>query len=69
MASRRGRATYLVFDCIAINGSNYSKESLTDRLKRIRDLIVVPYRSAMDKGIIDSVCCILATTAQFSLLS
>ncbi len=68
MASRRGRATYLVFDCIAINGSNYSKESLTDRLKRIRDLIVVPYRSAMDKGIIDSVCRTLAT-AQFSLLS
>lgn len=43
-------ATFLVFDCIAINGKNYSQESLTDRLKRIRDLVVVPYRSVIEKG-------------------
>lgn len=51
----RSRATFLVFDCIAINGKNYSKENLTDRLKRIRDLVVVPYRSAIENGIIDKV--------------
>lgn len=57
MLIRLSRPTFLVFDCIAINGVNYCKENLNERLGQIRERIVAPYRSSVEEGAIDSVRC------------
>lgn len=47
------RATYLVFDVLFINGVYYGGNDLTNRLQKIRDFIIVPYRKAVDRGTIE----------------
>eukprot|EP00005_Dracoamoeba_jomungandri_P005739 CAMPEP_0174252908 /NCGR_PEP_ID=MMETSP0439-20130205/2274_1 /TAXON_ID=0 /ORGANISM="Stereomyxa ramosa, Strain Chinc5" /LENGTH=788 /DNA_ID=CAMNT_0015333607 /DNA_START=26 /DNA_END=2392 /DNA_ORIENTATION=- len=48
------RLMFLVFDVLSVNGKCVTSLPLSARLTHIRDGVVLPYRRAIDKGIIDN---------------